>query len=350
MDGSRARDRRSGEGEYLTDIDRRRHAPARATPAPCRRAAARCRWRGRSTRSTASSTRSCSCCWWWAPPGWRSARHSAPAWPHAALAPIARFTRRTEELAADPDPSQRMEVSGRDELARLARSFNATLDALEQSVEAQRQLVADASHELRTPIASLRANIQTLEHSERLPAHELEALRADIVSELDELTALVADIVELARGDQARRRGGRRAPRRDRAGGGVTRARARTRRGHVRARGRADGGARRARAHPARGGQPGGQRAQVEPGRGRRGDRPARRRADRARPRPGLRRRRPAARVRALLPRRRTRAAGPARAWGWRSCARPPRRTAATARRPTPRAGARSCGSRSGLP
>jgi two-component system sensor histidine kinase MprB len=117
-----------------------------------------------------------------------------------ALAPVARFTRRSEELAADPDPSQRMEVSGRDELARLAGSFNTTLDALERSVEAQRQLVADASHELRTPIASLRANIQTLEQADRLPRHELEALRADVVSELDELTALVADIVELARG------------------------------------------------------------------------------------------------------------------------------------------------------
>jgi two-component system sensor histidine kinase MprB len=119
-----------------------------------------------------------------------------------ALAPIARFTRRTEQLAARPDPSERMEASGRDELARLARSFNATLDALERSVEAQRHLVADASHELRTPIASLRANVQTLEDAERLPAHEREALRADIVEELDELTALVGDIVELARGSQ----------------------------------------------------------------------------------------------------------------------------------------------------
>jgi two-component system, OmpR family, sensor histidine kinase MprB len=117
-----------------------------------------------------------------------------------ALAPIARFTRRTEELAADPDPSERMEVTGRDELTRLARSFNSTLDALERSVEAQRHLVADASHELRTPISSLRANIQTLQDADRLPAHELESLRADIVEELDELTALVADIVELARG------------------------------------------------------------------------------------------------------------------------------------------------------
>ena len=60
--------------------------------------------------------------------------------------------------------------------------------------------MADASHELRTPIASIRANIQTLEHAEQLPAGERDSLRADIVAELDELTALVADIVELARG------------------------------------------------------------------------------------------------------------------------------------------------------
>jgi two-component system, OmpR family, sensor histidine kinase MprB len=117
-----------------------------------------------------------------------------------ALAPIDRFTRRTEELATDPDPSERMEVEGGEELERLAQSFNATLDALERSVEAQRQLVADASHELRTPIASLRANIQTLGEADRLPLPEREALRADVVAELDELTALVADVVELARG------------------------------------------------------------------------------------------------------------------------------------------------------
>jgi two-component system sensor histidine kinase MprB len=117
-----------------------------------------------------------------------------------ALDPIARFTRRTEAIAAKPDVTERMEVVGRDELARLAQSFNTTLEALERAVESQRQLVADASHELRTPIASLRANIQTLEEADRLPAHELEALRADIVAELDELTALVGDVVELARG------------------------------------------------------------------------------------------------------------------------------------------------------
>ncbi len=122
----------------------------------------------------------------------------------AALAPIARFTSRTETLAGGLDTSQRLPDGGRDELARLATSFNATLDALQRSVESQRNLVADASHELRTPIASLRANIQVLADAERLPPEDQASLRADIVSELDELTRLVGDVVELARGGETK--------------------------------------------------------------------------------------------------------------------------------------------------
>jgi two-component system sensor histidine kinase MprB len=124
-----------------------------------------------------------------------------------ALAPVRRFTARTETLTeegalrgASLDLSKRLEVEGSDELGRLADSFNRTLDALESSIVAQRRLVADAGHELRTPIASLRANIQVLGEAERLPEADQESLRADIVAELDELTALVGDVVELARG------------------------------------------------------------------------------------------------------------------------------------------------------
>ncbi len=119
-----------------------------------------------------------------------------------ALAPIARFTRQTEGIAEQPDriEHERLEVTGNDELARLGRSFNATLDALEQSVQAQRNLVADASHELRTPIASIRANLQLMRDERLLTEEDREALRADIIAELDELTALVGDVVELARG------------------------------------------------------------------------------------------------------------------------------------------------------
>ena len=118
-----------------------------------------------------------------------------------ALAPIARFTRRTESIAANPERlDSRLEVTGNDELARLAHTFNTTLDALEHSVESQRNLVADASHELRTPIASLRANLQLLRDESRLAAEDRDALRQDMIDELDELTGLVGDVVELARG------------------------------------------------------------------------------------------------------------------------------------------------------
>lgn len=119
-----------------------------------------------------------------------------------ALAPIARFTRRTESLAGELNLSERLEAGGGEELERLAASFNTTLDALERSLQAQRRLIADASHELRTPIASLRANVQILEDARRLPPAEQERLREDIIDELDELTRLVGDVVELARDER----------------------------------------------------------------------------------------------------------------------------------------------------
>ena len=89
-----------------------------------------------------------------------------------ALAPIARFTRQTEAIAANPDrlDSERVDVHGGDELARLAQTFNDTLDALERSVQSQRNLVADASHELRTPIATIRANLQLMRDEQLLLA------------------------------------------------------------------------------------------------------------------------------------------------------------------------------------
>jgi two-component system sensor histidine kinase MprB len=119
-----------------------------------------------------------------------------------ALAPIGRFTRQTEAIAANPDrlDQERVDVHGGDELARLAQTFNRTLDALDRSVQAQRNLVADASHELRTPIATIRANLQLMRDEQLLSPEDRAALRNDVIEELDELTALVGDVVELARG------------------------------------------------------------------------------------------------------------------------------------------------------
>jgi two-component system sensor histidine kinase MprB len=118
----------------------------------------------------------------------------------AAVAPILRFSAKTEKATGSLDQPQRLEETGAPELRRLAASFNQTLDALERSVQAQRHLIADASHELRTPMAALRSNIQVFLDAERLPAGEQRELQDAILAELDDLTQLVADVLELARG------------------------------------------------------------------------------------------------------------------------------------------------------
>jgi two-component system, OmpR family, sensor histidine kinase MprB len=82
------------------------------------------------------------------------------------LAPLADVTRTAEHIGETDDLSLRIAVRADDEVGQLATRFNRMLDrlegsrsALDESVRAQRQLVADASHELRTPVTSLRTNI-----------------------------------------------------------------------------------------------------------------------------------------------------------------------------------------------
>jgi two-component system sensor histidine kinase MprB len=120
----------------------------------------------------------------------------------AALAPVRRLTAATENVTETGDLSERIEVGGRDELTRLAGSFNAMLGALEESSRAQRQLVADASHELRTPLTSLRTNIEVLASERKLPAGERERLLTDVVEQLNEMTTLISGLIDLARGEQ----------------------------------------------------------------------------------------------------------------------------------------------------
>jgi two-component system, OmpR family, sensor histidine kinase MprB len=119
-----------------------------------------------------------------------------------ALAPVRRLTETTEHVTETRDLESRIDVGGRDELGRLAASFNTMLEALDDSARAQRQLVADASHELRTPLTSLRTNIEVLARDQNMRPRERERLLADTVEQLGEMTALVAELVELARGDR----------------------------------------------------------------------------------------------------------------------------------------------------
>ena len=119
-----------------------------------------------------------------------------------SLAPVSGLTDAAERIAATRDLTLRIDASRRDELGRLAASFNTMLSALESSVGAQRQLVADASHELRTPLASLRTNAELLHQVHELPDGVREEVVTAIVGQVEELTSLVSDVVELARGDE----------------------------------------------------------------------------------------------------------------------------------------------------
>ncbi len=117
----------------------------------------------------------------------------------SAMRPVRRLTRGTRYVAVTQDLSRHVEAVGDDELASLARSFNAMLEALAESRRAQRQLIADASHELRTPLTTVQANVELLAGGSELSADERHQLREDLMAQLRELTALVGDLVELAR-------------------------------------------------------------------------------------------------------------------------------------------------------
>lgn len=117
----------------------------------------------------------------------------------AALGPVAKLTAGAERVSATQDLSSRLEVSGGDELGRLATSLNTMLEALSRSQHSQRRLVADASHELRTPLASMRTNIEVLEAATQLPRAERARIVTDVRSEIEGLIATVDDLLNLAR-------------------------------------------------------------------------------------------------------------------------------------------------------
>ena len=116
-----------------------------------------------------------------------------------ALKPVEELTDDVERRATDPDDLSPLASPGRsDEVGRLTASYNSLLASLAGSREQQRALVADASHELRTPITSLRTSIELLHRAPDLDEATRRELVANSVEELEELTHLVNEIVELA--------------------------------------------------------------------------------------------------------------------------------------------------------
>ncbi|MFD3416067.1 ATP-binding protein [Streptomyces cyaneofuscatus] len=119
-----------------------------------------------------------------------------------ALRPVEGIRSEMAAITASEDLARRVpEPGSRDEIAALARTTNETLTVLEASVERQRRFVADASHELRSPIASLRTQLEVAEaHPELL---DLPGAVADTVR----LQVLAADLLLLARLDAGEKPG-----------------------------------------------------------------------------------------------------------------------------------------------
>lgn len=123
------------------------------------------------------------------------------------LRPVVQLTDAAERVARTDD-LRPIPVFGSDELARLTEAFNAMLRALAESRERQARLVADAGHELKTPLTSLRTNVELLMASGApgappIPESELSELRADVIGQVEELSTLVGDLVDLTREDNA---------------------------------------------------------------------------------------------------------------------------------------------------
>lgn len=124
----------------------------------------------------------------------------------SGLRPLRRLQRgvkevtRTEEL--NPLP-----VEGHDELARITIAFNDMMETLRESRKRQTQLVADAGHELKTPLTSMRTNIELLmmvyasEQQDMIPAEDRADLERDVLAQMNELSTLIGDLVDLARED-----------------------------------------------------------------------------------------------------------------------------------------------------
>jgi heavy metal sensor kinase len=119
-----------------------------------------------------------------------------------AMQPVDSMTREAQRIGEAADFARRIpEPQRRDEIGRLAGTFNEMLGRLGQAFTMQRQFLADASHELRTPLTAIRANVDILlRGADDDPGQRREMLRS-IAQESDRMGRLVDDLLALARTD-----------------------------------------------------------------------------------------------------------------------------------------------------
>jgi heavy metal sensor kinase len=116
-----------------------------------------------------------------------------------ALDPIDAITRTAEQISAD-DLDQRIGIRGRDEVGRLAATFDGMLNRLQRAFVQQRQFTADASHELRTPLAMLMSQIDIALERNRTPDQYQDILRS-LREDVADLSRLTSELLMLARAE-----------------------------------------------------------------------------------------------------------------------------------------------------
>lgn len=119
---------------------------------------------------------------------------------YLALRPFSDIVEDARHIGADHLDARLPRNYGVEEVSRLARSFNALLDRLEEAFELQRRFVADASHELRTPLTTIRGNVDVLLLDRSLPPPTRAALQ-QVSAEGARLSRLVTNLLLLARAD-----------------------------------------------------------------------------------------------------------------------------------------------------
>ena len=122
-----------------------------------------------------------------------------------ALAPVADVTDTARAISLSGDFAARVEGGRRgDEVGELAVAFNEMLEALEQNHQTLQRFLGDASHQLRTPLTTIRANLDLAARPE-VPDAERQAILTDARDEAERMARLIADLLSLARAESGAR-------------------------------------------------------------------------------------------------------------------------------------------------
>jgi signal transduction histidine kinase len=122
-----------------------------------------------------------------------------------ALAPVADVTETARAISLSGDFAARVDGARRgDEVGELATAFNEMLEALERNHQTVQRFLGDASHQLRTPLTTVRANLDLAQRPD-LPASERQAVVADARDEAERMGRLLGDLLALARAESGAR-------------------------------------------------------------------------------------------------------------------------------------------------